>query len=171
MEASPPQLGVPVLHYLDIDKRPEAWGASPPVLSEAVLQGPASDAFRSVRGNAQPNERNVFVIKSTPADAKKNKATIFVEGQYATHDFFESGIAKTVLAIQLSRYSRPWSAPVDLSIDEAYALIQKEPDVFLVIAVDLSVRWISSSISREEFESLVQSCTWLSTSLRIERSR
>ena len=146
---------VSVLHYVDLEERPEARGSTPPLLSEAELQGPVPDVFRSVRGKAKPNERNVFVIKSTPADAKNNKATIFVEGQYAPNGAFESGFSKTVLAIQLSQYSRPWSEPVDLSIDEAYALIQKEPDVFLAITVDLSTRWIPSNISREEFESLV----------------
>ncbi len=66
------------------------------------------------------------------------------------------GTSNTILTIQLTKYSKPWTEPADLTFDEAYDLIQKEPGVVLVGSADGGIHWIPSNISREKFSRLAR---------------
>ncbi len=79
---------------------------------------------------------------------------MFVEGRYARIGDVLDGTTNTIMAIQLTRYAKPWAQPGDLSIDEAYDLIQKEPGRVLVVMVDGKLVWLPTSISREQFNTL-----------------
>lgn len=119
-----------------------------------ALQGNAPSIYRSARGSAKANERNVFVLTAPATEKDTRLHPGFVEGRYSSMAQFVDGTSNSILLIQLRNHSKPWAEPGDLTIDEAYDLMQKEPGTVLITMADGATYWIPITIPREKFQAL-----------------
>lgn len=150
---------VAVLPFTDDKARFESFNPSSPMLSwdapgNEILRSAAPASFKSARAGSSTSERNVFVVSALPTDDYR-KLPMFVEGQYAKFSRVTDGAANTILAMQFTRYSQSWAQPGEVTIDQAYELLGKEPGGCLVVMLDGSVKWLPNATSRADFNAMV----------------
>lgn len=120
----------------------------------AVLQKAAPAIFQSSRFPHPSGSKlsNVFLIV---APNREGVIPVFVDGSQARFRNITDGPADTIMAIMLAKHSTEWARPADLSVDEAYAYIQKEEQKVLCLYGDGSVGRLPVDIDRKTFDALV----------------
>ncbi len=103
-----------------------------------LLQGPATEIFRSARGSSGPNERNVFVISETIPIGQRLMEMSRFSLKVAIVSLARSpmGWTKQFLRFSSTKYARPWAQPGEVNAEQAYDLLQKEPGGCFVVMGD-----------------------------------
>ncbi len=95
---------------------------------------------------------------STP-DIRDQSAPVFKDGDWTRIGNIIDGTQRTIFAVQFTRYSRPWAEPGELSIDEAYELIKKEPSPVMAVLGDGTIVRIPNDIDVARFRAMATAAT------------
>ncbi|MBU6238626.1 MAG: DUF1559 domain-containing protein [Planctomycetes bacterium] len=120
----------------------------------AVLQKAAPAIFQSSRFRHPSGSKlsNVFLIV---APKREGVIPVFVDGRQTKVRELTDGPADTIMAIMLAKHSSEWANPANLSVDEAYAYIQKEDEKVLCLYGDFSTGRLPVNIDRQTFDAIV----------------
>ncbi|MFM8571184.1 MAG: DUF1559 domain-containing protein [Pirellula sp.] len=108
-----------------------------------------SSRFRHPSGSTLSN---VFWIV---APKREGVIPLFVDGYQERFRDITDGPADTIIAIMLAKHSSEWANPASLSVDEAYAYIQKEDQKVLCLYGDGRVGRLPVDVDRKTFDALV----------------